>query len=156
MLVLLPDEVEVSGLGREIEIPLSLAKGQFCFHLCIWFLTGVIPNLPEAPSYNAYIRQSLVELKSKEVLRWGDPTFEAVSREDLRTLQAMSCLPKGIYLIHLLDKIRGMGHWVVLTEAGVFESRVNRMAVPFDKWISLFQKRYGVRRIFPISCTEEG
>ncbi|SRR6266568_1663588 len=148
---LLPDEMEIFELGREIETPPSLTGGLFCFHRCIWFLTGVIPNLPQGPSYDAYLRQHLAELKSKGVLHWEDSPFEAVKEMDVKPLQALSCLSKGVYLIHLFDKILRTGHWVLLTEAGVFESGVDRIEVPFDKWVSLFQKRYGVRRFFHIS-----
>src|ERR1700687_5045427 len=108
---LLPDEIAVFDIGREIEIPPSLAEGQFCFHRCIWFLAGSIPDLPEAPTYNAHIRQHLAELKSKGVLLWEDPPFEAVSVEDLKPLEALFSLPKGVYLIHLYDKILFRGHW---------------------------------------------
>ncbi len=83
---LMPDEMGVFDIGREIEIPPSLIEGQFCFHRCIWFLTGPIPSLPEAPTYDAHIRQYLAELKSKGVLLWKDPPFEAVSVEELRPL----------------------------------------------------------------------
>lgn len=153
---LLPEEIAVFDLGREIEIPLSLTGGQFCFHRCIWFLTGSIPDLPHDPSYNACIRQYLAELKSKGVLLWEDPPFEAVSVEELKPLDALFCLPVGVYLIHLYDKIIRTGHWVVCIDRGVFESGVNRTEIPFGEWVFLFQRRYGVRRVFPISGRVQG
>ena len=156
MAELLPDEMEVFDIGREIKIPASLTEGQFCFHKCIWFLTGSIPDLPELPTYDACIRQHLAELKSKGALPWKDPPFEATSVEDLKPLDALFSLPKGVYLIHLYDRILGIGHWVVLTETGVFESGANRIEIPLDRWVSLFQKRYGVRRAFPTSGRVQG
>jgi hypothetical protein len=153
---LLPDEMEVFDIGREIKIPASLTEGQFCFHLCIWFLTGSIPDLPEAPTYSAYIRQHLAELKSMGASLWKDPPFEATSVEDLKPPDGLICLPKGVYLIHLYDRILDAGHWVVLTDTGVFEPGVNRIEIPLDKWVSLFQKRYGVRRAFPTSGRVQG
>ncbi len=150
MTELLPDEMEVLNLGRELTIPPSLAEGEFCFHKCIWFLTGSFPDFPELPTYNAHIRRYLGELKSKGELQWGDPPFEAVRAQDLRPLEILSCLSTGVYLVHLLDKALSLGHWIVLTDRGVFDPGANRCEIPSDKWVSLFRNRYAVRRLFPI------
>jgi hypothetical protein len=148
---LLPDEIEVFDLGREINIPSRLVAGQFCFHKCIWFLTGSIPDLQDLPPYEPYIRQHLAELKSNGALLWEDPPFEATSVEALKPLEILLSFPKDIYLIHLYDRILHLGHWVVLTETGVFDPGANRIEIPVDKWISLFQRRYSLRRVLPIS-----
>src|SRR5258708_26019143 len=149
MAELLPEEMEVFDLGREIEIPPSLTEGQFCFHLCIWFLTGSIPEFQELPTYNAHIRQYLDELKRKGVLQWDNPPFEAVIREDLRPVDILLSLSVGVYLIHLFDRILNSGHWVVLANE-IFDPGVNRTEIPVDKWVSLLQNRFSVRRVFPI------
>lgn len=153
---LLPDEVEVFDIGEEIKIPASLTEGQFCFHKCIWFLTGSIPDLQDLPAYEPYIRQHLAELKSNGALLWEDPPFEATSVEALKPLEILLSFAKDIYLIQLYDRILHLGHWVVLTETGVFDPGANRIEIPVDKWVSLFQKRYGVRRAFPTSGRVQG
>jgi hypothetical protein len=148
---LLPAEWEIFDLGEVVEVPKHFVGGNFCYHLCIWFLTRTNVDAPEFPNYNDFIRQHLEKLKADGVLNWQPPTFETTEWHQVAMADILLDLPEGTYLVHLLDAIVGNeGHWIVITPDGVFEPGTQRKSIPPSKWVSLLRNRFRVRRIFPV------
>ncbi|TAM78694.1 MAG: hypothetical protein EPN47_20100 [Acidobacteria bacterium] len=88
---------------------------------------------------------------NRGVLRWDTPLFEATQATDVRPLECVRGHGEATYLIHLLDRKGGTGHWAVLTGTGIFDPGAGRKDIPVDDWIRIFRDRYGVRRLFPIA-----
>lgn len=150
MLELLPEEDEIFNLGLPVEIPACLGGENFCFHVSVWFVTGVQPDLPPNPTYASHIQQYLQ--KNSEALGLAAPLFEVTQMADVKPVECLCELTEGRYIVQLLDIKEGgkLGHWIALTEKGVFEPGVSRSDIRVEDWVRVFRTRYGVRRIFPI------
>ena len=142
------EEEEIFGLGKEVEFPACIGGDGFCFHRCVWFITGNVPGFPEWSTYDGHIRGYLEA--NRGVLRWDNPLFEATQATQVYPLECVAGLAEGTYLIQLIDRQCVTGHWAALVGAGIFDPGAGRKDIPVVDWIRIFRNRFGVRRLFPV------
>lgn len=145
MTLLTVEETQQLGVGEFIATPIQFndVDGGFCYHLCHWYLTGEIINLPAWPNV------SDIEPYLKKILRLTK-TFHTSNLETARSVETLTNLSPGDWLIRLWDTTTtDKGHWIVLKNDRVFEPGLKEM-FPLSCWCSAFLNRQRVIRIYAI------
>jgi hypothetical protein len=153
------EESAVFVLGKSRTAPDPIRRGSgYCFHRCVYFLTGDIPDLPPWPKYapdppegqsiKAYIASHGERLGIKK------PLFDYERVNDTMPLHTLTNLGSESYLIQLLDQNECKGHWVALKDTKIFDPGYPEEGgtedIPVSDWTRAFRNRYVIRRIFPV------